>query len=118
MEWIVPYIWAAGGLQLMVASANVFAARMFRYRESLRTLPGHVAEVFVVQNIFIMLTVVGMAVLCFGFAEELAGGQQFPASGIRLEKLDFGEPLGPQRVTLGRSSVPVVVPGTPLAGRL
>ncbi len=74
MEWIVPYIWAAGGLQLMVASANVFAARMFRYRESLRTLPGHVAEVFVVQNIFIMLTVVGMAVLCFGFAEELAGG--------------------------------------------
>jgi len=46
---------------------------MFRYRESLRTLPAHVAEVFVVQNIFIMVTVVGMAALCFVFAEELTG---------------------------------------------
>ena len=52
------------------------------------------------------------------YTREIIWRQQFPASGIRLEKLDFGEPLGPQRVTLGRSSVPVVVPGTPLAGRL
>lgn len=74
MKWIVPYIWFAGGLQLLVASANVFAARMFQYRESLRTQPGHVAQVFVVQNVFIVFTVVGMAGLCFAFAEELAGG--------------------------------------------
>lgn len=74
MEWIVPYIWIAGGLQLLIASSNVFAAKMLRYRESLRSLPGHVAEVFVVQNIFIIVTVVGMAGLCFSFAEELAGG--------------------------------------------
>lgn len=74
MKWIVPGIWIAGGLQLLVAFSNVFAVKMFRYRESLRTLPGHVAEVFVVQNIFIMVTVIGMAGLCFGFAEELAGG--------------------------------------------
>jgi len=76
LEGLVPYIWAAGALQLLVASANVFAARMFRYRESIRTLPGHVAEVFVVQNIFIMFTVVGMAGLCFGFAGELAGSSR------------------------------------------
>ena len=74
MESIVPYFRAAGVLQLLIASANVFAAKMFRYRESIRTLPGHVAEVFVVQNIFIMFTVVGMAGLCFAFAEDLAGG--------------------------------------------
>jgi hypothetical protein len=74
VKWIVPYIWIAGGLQLLVAISNVFAAKMFRYRECLRTLPAHVAEVFVVQNIFIMFTVVGMAGLCFAFAEELAGG--------------------------------------------
>jgi len=48
VKWIVPYIWIAGGLQLLVASSNVFAAKMFRYRESLRTLPVHLAEVFVV----------------------------------------------------------------------
>jgi hypothetical protein len=33
-----------------------------------------VAEVFVVQNIFIVFAVLGMAGLCFGFAAELAGG--------------------------------------------
>ena len=74
MEWIVPCFWAAGALQLLVASSNVFAARMFRYRESIRALSHHVAEVFVVQNIFIVLTTVGMAGLCFGFAAELASG--------------------------------------------
>jgi hypothetical protein len=57
-----------------VASANVFAARMFRYRESLRTVPRHVAQVFVVQNVFIMLTVAGMAGLCLAFAHDLTDG--------------------------------------------
>ena len=76
MKGFVLYIWAAGASQLLVAFANVVAARMFRYRESIRTLPGHVADVFVVQNIFIMFTVVGMAGLCFAFADELAGGSQ------------------------------------------
>ena len=70
---LVPYIWAAGVLQMLIASANVPAFRMFRYRESLRTVPAHVAEVFVVQNLFIMLTVFGMAGLCFAFAGDLAG---------------------------------------------
>jgi len=74
LDGLVACIWAAGALQLLVASANVFAVRMFRYRESIRTLPGHVAQVFVVQNVFIVLTVVAMAGLCFGFAGELAGG--------------------------------------------
>jgi hypothetical protein len=74
VTWIVPCIWIAGGMQLLVAISNVFAAKMFRYRESLRTLPAHVAEVFVVQNVFIMFTAVGMAGLCFAFAKELAGG--------------------------------------------
>jgi hypothetical protein len=74
LEWIIPFVWAAGILQLLVASSNIFAAKMFRYRESVRTLPAHVAEVFVVQNIFIIFVVVGMAGLCFGFAKDLAGG--------------------------------------------
>jgi hypothetical protein len=74
LRWVVPYVWVAGVLQLLVAISNVFAARMFRYRESLRTLPAHVAEVFIVQNVFIVFTVVGIAGMCFAFAEELAGG--------------------------------------------
>ncbi len=74
LRWVVPYVWVAGVLQLLVAISNVFAARMFRYRESLRTLPAHVAEVFIVQNVFVVFTVVGIAGICFAFAEELAGG--------------------------------------------
>ena len=73
LRWIVPYIRIAGVLQLLVAISNLFAARMFRYRESLRTVPAHVAEVFIVQNVFIVFTVVGIAGMCFAFAEELAG---------------------------------------------
>lgn len=76
-----------------MASANVFAVRMLRYRESLRAVPRHVAQVFVVQNVFIVLTVIGMAALCLVFADELAGGSRLGRSlsfflsvfwGIRL----------------------------------
>jgi len=73
VKWIIPYIWIAGGIQLLIALSNVFASRMFRYRDHLGAVPGHVAQVFVVQNVFIVFTVIGMAGLCFTFAEELAG---------------------------------------------
>jgi alginate O-acetyltransferase complex protein AlgI len=71
---LAPYLWAAGVLQLLVASANVFAVRMFGYRETLASVPKHVAQVFVVQNVFIVLTVVGTAGLCFVFPDDLSGG--------------------------------------------
>jgi len=74
LEWIIPGVWVAGVLLLLVAISNFFAAKMLQYRDSIRVLPAHVAEVFVVQNIFIVIAVVGMAGLCFGFAEDLAGG--------------------------------------------
>jgi hypothetical protein len=73
---LVPFLWGAGVLQTLIASANVFAVRMFHYRESMKTVPAHVAEVFWAQNVFIMLTVVGMAALCFGFAAELSSGDR------------------------------------------
>jgi len=73
LEWIAPGVRLAGVVLLLIAISNFFAAKMLRYRDSIRTLPVHVAEVFVVQNIFIVFAVVGMAGLCFGFAEELAG---------------------------------------------
>jgi hypothetical protein len=70
----VPFLWAAGAIQLLVAASNVPAARMFGYRKALRAMPTFVAEVFVVQNVFIMLTTFGMAGLCLLFARELAAG--------------------------------------------
>ena len=67
-------LWLAALQQVLIASANLFAVRMFSYREHLKRVPGHVAEVFVVQNLYIMLTVLGMAGLCvFGTDAFLAG---------------------------------------------
>ena len=74
---LIPYLRAAGVLHVLIASANVPAVRMFRYRESLRTVPAHVAEVFWVQNVFTVLTVLGTAGLCFAFPGDLAGGSRF-----------------------------------------
>jgi hypothetical protein len=71
---LIRFIRAAGAVQVLIASANLPAARMFRYREHLRAVPPHVAEVFVVQNVFIVLTVLGMAAMSFAFAPDLAGG--------------------------------------------
>lgn len=76
MADLVPFLWGAGVLQTLIASANVFAIRMFRYRESMKTVPAHVAEVFWAQNLFIVLTVLGMAALCFGFAAEMSSGDR------------------------------------------
>ena len=74
MSSLVPLLWVAGVLQGLVAVANLFAVRMFGYREAVRAMPGPVAEVFVVQNLFIMLTVLGAAGLSLLFAGELVGG--------------------------------------------
>ena len=72
---LIPFIRAAAAVQVLIASANLPAARMFRYREHLRAVPAHVAEVFVVQNVFIVLTVLGLAGLCVAFPGDLAGGR-------------------------------------------
>ena len=64
----------AGVVQLGIASANFVAARLFKYRESLAPVPGVVRDVFVVQNVFIVVILVGASLLCFLFPSELAGG--------------------------------------------
>lgn len=64
-------LWFAGVLQLLVAVSNFFAIKMLRYRETLAAVSPHVAQVFVVQNIFIVFMVAGLALMCFAFAPEL-----------------------------------------------
>ena len=74
-RYLIPCIWLAGGLQLLVASANFFAKRMLRYRENLANVSPIVREIFVVQNAYIVLIQVGFAAMCFAFAAELAAGR-------------------------------------------
>jgi len=68
------FIFVAGTLQLLVASANIFAFGKFRYLHHLRPLPIVVRQVFLVQNIYIMLVQAFFAMLCFFFASELTAG--------------------------------------------
>jgi hypothetical protein len=63
----------AGILHLLVASVNFFAPRKLRYRDNLRKVSTIFAEIFVVQNIYIVLILFAFAALCFGFGEELMG---------------------------------------------
>ena len=69
------FIYIAGVLQLLVASANVVAFGKFRYLEHLRNIPLVMRQVFLVQNAYLMLVQGGFALLCFFFAGELTSGR-------------------------------------------
>jgi hypothetical protein len=69
------FLYVAGVLHLVVASANLFAFGKFRYREHLRNVPIVMRQVFLVQNAYIMLVQVGFAMLCFFHAGELTSGR-------------------------------------------
>jgi hypothetical protein len=69
------FIYVAGALHLLVASANVFAFRKFHYLAFLRSVPLVMRQVFLVQNAYIMLVQVGFSLLCFFFADDLTSGR-------------------------------------------
>jgi hypothetical protein len=75
MSLPLSFIYVAGVLQLLVASANVFAFGKFRYLEHLRNVPLVMRQVFLVQNAYLMLVQGGYALLCFFFAGELTSGR-------------------------------------------
>src|SRR5262245_14194589 len=75
MSLLLVLVWIAGGLHLVVASANVFAFAKFRYLEHLEKVPVVLRQVFLVQNAYIMLVQVGLALLCLVFGGELISGR-------------------------------------------
>lgn len=73
MELMVALLWVAAVLHGLVAAANAVAVRMLRYPENIARMDRVVAQVFVVQNVFIVLALLGSGVLCAAFARDLAG---------------------------------------------
>src|ERR1700722_16628889 len=71
---LIACIQVASFLHLLVASVNFFAFRKFGYRENLQKVSPVVREVFLVQNAYLVLVLAGLALVCFCFASELAGG--------------------------------------------
>jgi hypothetical protein len=80
MSLPVTFIYIAGALHLVVASANIIAFGKFRYLEHLRKVPLVMRQVFLVQNAYIMLVQVGLALLCTFFASELTSGRALGAA--------------------------------------
>jgi hypothetical protein len=76
MQALVASLWAAGGLQLAIAAANVLLPGKLRYRENLSRVSPIIRQIFVVHSIYVVFVVLFFAVLCLFFAPELAGGTE------------------------------------------
>ena len=67
-------IWGAGLVHVGIIAANVPLPGRLRVAERLASVPRFVRQIFYVHWIYIVIVVGLFAVLCFGFAEDLAGG--------------------------------------------
>ena len=86
----------AGMLQLGVASANFVAVKKLRYPQAVAALPDSVRRVFWVQNVYLVLTVVGAALACFFSPEELSAGDGLGRGLSGFLALFWGSRLGVQ----------------------
>ncbi len=70
----VRVIWLAGSILAGIVAVNFPLPERLRVREGLRDVPAFLQQVFYVHWIYIVLIVGFFSTLCFGFAQELAGG--------------------------------------------
>ncbi len=73
MNPLVPYIWIAGVVHLMIVGMNLPLPRVLHYRENLSKVPVIIRQIFIVHSVYIVLVLVGFSLLCFLFAEDLCG---------------------------------------------
>ncbi len=73
MNPMIPWVWAAGGVHLAIAAANLALPRRLHYRENLAKVSPMIRQMFVVHSIYIVLVLLLFGVLCLLFAPELAG---------------------------------------------
>jgi len=76
MKALIPWLWAAGAVQLVILSANFALPEKLRCRENLARVSPMIREVFIVHWVYIVLVPGVFASLCFWFAPELAGASR------------------------------------------
>jgi hypothetical protein len=76
MRTLIPWLWVAGAIQLVIIAANFALPKKLRCRENLVKVSPMIHEVFVVHWIYIVLVLGIFTTLCFWFAPELAGGSR------------------------------------------
>src|SRR5437867_1746463 len=74
MNPLVPFVRAAGGVQLAIATANVVLPRLLAVRENLPRLSPILRQVFIVHWLYILGVVLIFGGLSVFFAGDLAGG--------------------------------------------
>jgi len=76
MRPLIPWLWMAGAMQLVIIAANFALPKKLRCRENLVKVSPMIREVFVVHWLYIVLVLGIFTALCFSFAPELAGGSR------------------------------------------
>ncbi len=74
MNRLVPYIWAAGIIQWVIAAANLFIPGKLGYGENLVKVSTIVRQIFIVHAVYIVGVLIGLGALSVWFAPELASG--------------------------------------------
>ena len=64
----------AGLCQVLIAAANIPAARLLDYRGQMQRVSPIVRDIFYVQNLYIELVLVAQALVCWLFPGDLLGG--------------------------------------------
>jgi hypothetical protein len=73
MRALIPWLWMAGAVQLMIIVANFVLPKKLRCRENLGRVSPMIREVFIVHWVYIVFVLGILTSLSFWFAPELAG---------------------------------------------
>ena len=76
MRFLIPCLWVAGVMQLVMVAANFALPKRLRCRENLASVSPMIRAVFVVHWFYIVLVIGIFTSLCFWFTPELAGASR------------------------------------------
>jgi hypothetical protein len=76
MPHLIPWLWAAGTVQLVIIAANVVLPKKLSCRDNLSRVSPMIRAVFVVHWVYILLILGIFTSLSFWFAPELAGASR------------------------------------------
>lgn len=76
MRHLIPWLWGAGALQLVIIIANFVLPKKLQCRENLSRVSPMIREVFIIHWVYIVLVLGIFTSLSFWFAPELAGASR------------------------------------------
>lgn len=80
MRYLIPWLWAAGAVQLVIIAANFVMPKKLSCRDNLARVSPMIRAMFVVHWVYIVLVLGIFASLSFWFAPELAGASRLGRS--------------------------------------